>query len=225
MTDETETPFDAMTPEADSEASVPASDNPNFGPEEVAYSDIADDLAGVLEGLPDAHGGPTLADVANARQTTLDPRYPDFDIEDLTPNGLPDELLAPPGTPGGAGGTGPTEWITTWLCDFPFKFTMTAADGGTISEGFCFYAGESIAISSITFPQAITISGTGTTYYWVDIDLANSTASWNSAASWPAGWGDDDSEIWPILQIAHTSSVITSWKQHEWSNIHITRSA
>lgn len=99
----------------------------------------------------------------------------------------------------------------------PFEFRQTSATGGTVEAGLCFIGGEAYAITNL---PAILSSVTTTTYYWIEIDLTSPAAEWKSGAAWPTGWGDEDTDIWPILALTCAGSILTGVKQHQCSDIH-----
>ena len=82
---------------------------------------------------------------------------------------------------------------------------------------------------TITGLPATLSSVTSTTYYWIELDLAASTATWASGAGLPGGdaEGDADTEYWPILKLTCSvaDEVITDILQYQLGDIHITRTA
>ena len=112
-----------------------------------------------------------------------------------------------------------TEAATTAVTipDHSFKFTKTSDTGGTLTAGLCFIGGVSKTITSL--PSTLS-SVTSSIKYWVAVELATATATWNSGTSYPAS--DSDTEIWPILEITCAASKITSYIQRWCADIHLT---
>jgi hypothetical protein len=102
--------------------------------------------------------------------------------------------------------------------DHSFKFVQTSDTGGTLTAGVLYLAGTAKTITGL---PATLASVTVTTKYYITIELAASTAAWNSTTgAYPAG--DGDTEIWPILELTCADSVITGVKQCQCSDIHIS---
>jgi len=108
--------------------------------------------------------------------------------------------------------------LPTGGSDHPFKFTQTSDTGGTITAGLCFIGGVSKTITSL--PTTLS-SVTTSIKYWLAIEIASATVSWVSGTSYPDS--DDDTEIWPILEITCSGSVISSFIQKQSSDVHITK--
>ena len=99
---------------------------------------------------------------------------------------------------------------------FPFRFNMTGSTGGDIEPGTAYIDG---VLTTITDLPASLASVTTTTRYYIEIDFTAGTAAWFSTTSaFPDG--DNDTDIWPILTLTCTDSVITAIKQHQWCDIH-----
>jgi hypothetical protein len=112
----------------------------------------------------------------------------------------------------GGGGGGGTRVET----DHPFKFTKTSDTGGTITTGLLTIDGVDATITGLP----TSLSGVSASIkYWLDVDLTGSTATWESGTDFPEG--DDTTEIVPILEITCAGGIISSWIQHEWSDVRI----
>ena len=106
----------------------------------------------------------------------------------------------------------------------PFAFTKTGATGGTLYHGSVYLAGVAKTMSAWTNHGTgadLTVSGvTATTRYYVAVEFASATATWNSTTSaFPAS--DDDTEVFPILTLTCAGSVITAVKEHWTCDIHV----
>ena len=96
-------------------------------------------------------------------------------------------------------------------------FTQTSPTGGTWKTGKVFLAGVDTAIGSV--PASLS-SVTTTTLYWVKHDFAAATAVWYSGTAYPAP--SDTYEIYRMLEITCTASVITSFICPHPCDIHAT---
>lgn len=125
--------------------------------------------------------------------------------------------------------------------DHSFKFSMGSdisldAKGGKFETGAVYLGGTPMDITD--WPTGGKISGlTVDRNYWLRIDFKVATVTWEYAedgdADYPEPELDQDeleyTEIWPIADIYMAGSGdtlrIDRWKQRQWSDIHITRTA
>lgn len=114
-----------------------------------------------------------------------------------------------------------TNWINRAKTR-PFRFVKTSSTGGTVARGLIYVKGVSVtSVSGWTdfATTDLTLSGvTTSTKYWIAVTLATGACAWSSGVAFPTSTAAV--EIWPILEITCSGSVITSWYQHQWVNIH-----
>ena len=87
----------------------------------------------------------------------------------------------------------------------------------TVKQGKVYFKGVSKTITDWPTDGEVTL--TDTTYGYIEIDLANATATWKTAASDP-GDGDDDTEIWRIFVATVSSGAITELLECQHGDIH-----
>jgi hypothetical protein len=92
----------------------------------------------------------------------------------------------------------------------------------TVKQGKVYFKGVSQTIAS--WPSNGEVSCSATTHAYIEIDLANATATWKTAASDP-GNGDDDTEIWRIFVATVSSGAITELLECQHGDIHIPGNA
>jgi hypothetical protein len=105
---------------------------------------------------------------------------------------------------------------------YSFKFKRTSTTGGTLTAGVLYYGGDTKAITNLP----ATLSGvTASMKYWILIDFSAATATWASGANYPTltSTQKENQELWPMLEITCSASVIVSWIQRQLGNIHILR--
>ena len=138
----------------------------------------------------------------------------------------------------------PNPWIVATIAGFPFRFKKTSNAGGVVQweslgseelplityrNAYIYYTD----LQPLGFPLngAITISGSGTTRYYLTVDLTIGTSSAWGWASSTSPWAtidnahDDDTEIIPVLTINYSNSVIQWWVQHQWGTVRMPSNA
>lgn len=98
-----------------------------------------------------------------------------------------------------------------------FGFVQTSDTGGTVNTGLCYIGGVAKTVTSL--PTTLT-GVTTTTKYWIAVELATATATWNSGATYPAS--DSDTEVWPILELTCTAGIISAVHQCWDGDVHVT---
>jgi len=97
----------------------------------------------------------------------------------------------------------------------------------SIATGKVYIAGVSKSITD--FPNSDVTVSSPSSHKWhgyIEVDLTGGTASWKTGGADP-GDGDDDTEIWPIVEITLNDgdTAISEIKQRWLGDIHITRTA
>ena len=117
-----------------------------------------------------------------------------------------------------------TESAMSFHPDHSFKFTQTSKTGGDVTAGSVYLAGISKTITDLPASLASLTGAATTNYYYIEVDLENSTATWKTNTT---GFidGTDTLERIPVFEITTDAQGITSYIQRCTSDIHIPRAA
>lgn len=111
--------------------------------------------------------------------------------------------------------------------DHAFRVAKASPTSVLVSSGNLILKSSPITITD--FPVAAITGITVLTYFWIRVELLSATAYWesDSADPFPPAWpaSDRDTEIYRVAVVTCANNVISSIKQHQCSDIHITMAA